>query len=75
MNLVTKGTAAVGAMAVGSATVASGAQTTRAAVRSEIGDAAAIGSYYLSSAGKAYLKVTNVPGDTDWQRVTTSAAD
>jgi hypothetical protein len=52
-----------------------GAQTTRAAVRAEVGDDGEIGSVYLSTAGKMYLKVTDVPGDTDWERVTTSAAD
>ena len=52
-----------------------GAQTTRAAVRAEVGDSPAIGSRYFSTAGKMYLKVANGPADTDWQRVTTSAAD
>jgi len=52
-----------------------GAATTRATVRAAAGDACAIGSLYLSTAGKLYLKVTKVPGDTDWQKVTTTAAD
>lgn len=55
--------------------VYTGAATTRAAVRAEVGDDGEIGSLYSSTAGKLYLKVTDVPGDTDWQRVTTTAVD
>lgn len=59
----------------GGQVIVRGAQTTRAAVRAEVGDECKIGSLYLSTEGKLYLKITNVPGDTDWERVTTSAAD
>ena len=52
-----------------------GASTTRAAVFAECGAAAAIGAIYLSSAGKQYVKVANAAASTDWQRVTTTAAD
>ncbi len=57
-----------------------GSATTRAALRAEV-DAkiapanVAIGSPYFSTAGKMYLKVANAGADTDWERVTTSAAD
>jgi len=57
------------------AIISVGVQTTRNAVRSEVGTAGAIGSYYFSSAGKAYLKVATGGADTDWERVTTTAAD
>lgn len=62
------------------ATTFTGAATTRAALRAEV-DAkispanVAIGSPYFSTAGKMYLKVANAGADTDWERVTTSAAD
>ena len=52
-----------------------GAETTRDAVRAQVGLTGTIGSFYLSSAGKAYLKVANANATADWERVTTSAAD
>jgi hypothetical protein len=52
-----------------------GACTTRATLRAEVGTGGAIGSTYQSSAGKLYLKVAAAGADTDWQRVTTTAAD
>jgi hypothetical protein len=52
-----------------------GVSTTRAAVLAECGEAAAIGAIYLSSAGKQYLKVANAAANTDWQKVTATAAD
>ncbi len=54
-----------------------GAQTTRAGVIGEIDNTCQIGSIYLSTAGKEYLKVANTatPAITDWQKVTTTAAD
>lgn len=52
-----------------------GAQTTRDTVRAEVGLGGAIGSTYFSTAGKIYLKVANADATTDWERVTTSAAD
>ncbi len=55
--------------------VYTGSATTRAAVRSQAGTQGAIGSVYLSSAGKMYVKVAAAAADTDWQRVTTTAAD
>jgi len=58
----------------GTTYVFQGACTTRDTVRAEVGTCA-IGSLYLSSAGKAYLKVANAGATTDWQKVTASAAD
>lgn len=55
-----------------------GGQTTRAGVIGEIDNTCAIGSQYMSTAGKQYVKVANTtptPVATDWQRVTTTAAD
>jgi hypothetical protein len=57
------------------ARIYSGAQTTRDGVRGEVGTGGSIGSIYLSSAGKMYLKVANANATTDWEKVTTSAAD
>lgn len=55
--------------------VYTGAETTRDAVRAAVGTQGAIGSLYCSSAGKMYLKVAAGDATTDWQRVTTTAAD
>lgn len=52
-----------------------GTQTTRDTVRGEVGIAGTIGSFYMSSAGKMYLKVANANATTDWQLVTATAAD
>lgn len=52
-----------------------GSATTRAAVRAQAGTQGAVGSAYFSSAGKQYTKVAAAGADTDWQRVTTTAAD
>jgi hypothetical protein len=53
-----------------------GTQTSRNAIRvTDGGDSYAIGSVYVSTAGKIYLKVAHAEGDTDWERVTTTAAD
>jgi hypothetical protein len=52
-----------------------GNQTTRAGVLGEVSNIVAIGSIYLSTAGKQYLKVANAGANTDWQRVTTTAVD
>jgi hypothetical protein len=52
-----------------------GSQTTRDAVRAEVGTGGAIGSFYASSARKMYLKVANAGATTDWQLVTATAAD
>jgi len=52
-----------------------GAQTTRDTVRTEVGLGGTVGSLYLSSAGKLYLKVANANATTDWQLVTATAAD
>jgi hypothetical protein len=52
-----------------------GTGTTRTQVRADGGDSAAIGSQYNSSIGKMYLKVANTTADTDWELVTTTAAD
>ena len=52
-----------------------GSASTRDAVRAQAGSQGAVGSLYLSSAGKAYLKVANAGATADWERVTTTAAD
>lgn len=54
-----------------------GSATTRSGLRTDISDSSAIsnGSIYLSTAGKMYLKVNNANAATDWEKVTTSAAD
>ena len=54
-----------------------GSSSTRSSLRTEIGDSSSVanGSLYLSTAGKAYLKVNNANAATDWEKVTTSAAD
>ena len=59
----------------GTTYIYTGAQTTRDTVRSEVGTSAAIGSIYLSTAGKMYLKVANAGATADWQKVTATAAD
>jgi hypothetical protein len=55
--------------------VTGGASTTRDTVRADAGTDYAIGSIYLSTAGKMYLKVANAGATTDWQKVTATAAD
>lgn len=52
-----------------------GACTTRDTVRAEVGTGGAVGSLYLSTAGKLYLKVAAAGATTDWQKVTATAAD
>ena len=58
-----------------------GTAATRAAVRAQVGDTAPIGAIYFGFGAAAvtkpnlYVKVQHVPGDTDWERVTTSAVD
>jgi hypothetical protein len=68
-----------GTLKVGSSNVVvlAGVATTRTALRTEIGDSSSIanGSIFLSTAGKMYLKVNNANAATDWQKVTTTAAD
>ena len=49
--------------------------TTRAAVRAEVGDLVGMGSVYFSTAGKIYIKVAGASAETDWELVTSSAAD
>ena len=58
----------------GNTHVISGSATTRQAVETAF-PAAPIGSVYVSSGGKIYLKLTDAGANTDWQLVTTSAAD
>lgn len=56
--------------------VFTGAATTRAAVNTQVGATGSNGSIYLSTAGKMYLRVDGTGvATTDWQRVTTTAAD
>lgn len=52
-----------------------GSASTRAAVRAQVGATPTVGSVYRSTAGKLYVKVANAGADTDWQKVTTTAAD
>ncbi|MBI4086106.1 MAG: hypothetical protein HY433_02605 [Candidatus Liptonbacteria bacterium] len=58
-----------------------GSAATRAAVRTQVGDTAPVGSLYVGSSSVAttkpnlYVKVLNGPGDTDWERVVTAASD
>jgi len=52
-----------------------GDKTTRATLRAEVGTAGAEGSLYLSSAGKLYVKAAAAGADTDWEKVTQTAAD
>lgn len=62
------------AVQVGGLTIGYGSASTRAAVLAAY-PSVAIGSIYLSTAGKMYLKVANAAASTDWQRVTATAAD
>ena len=57
------------------AAVVHGDKTTRATVLAEVPSEYAVGSLYLSSAGKLYVKVAIAGAATDWQKVTTTAAD
>ncbi len=63
------------------AIIYSGTAATRAAVRTQVGDSAPIGSMYIGVGAVAttkpytYIKVLNGPGDTDWERVVTQAQD
>lgn len=59
----------------GTTYIYTGAQTTRDTVRAEVGTSAAIGSLYLSSAGKIYQKIANADATADWVKVTATAAD
>ncbi len=58
-----------------------GTATTREQVRVDVSDRldnmneCSIGSVYFSTAGKMYIKVANTHADTDWQKVTSTAAD
>ena len=58
--------------------VRSGASTTRAAVLAETDDGfnnPPVGSLYLSTAGKGYIRVAENGAAADWEKITTSAAD
>jgi hypothetical protein len=57
--------------------IIAGNATTRAAVIAEVDPALGIGSQYMSTQGKLYIKVasTATPATTDWQVVTQTAAD
>jgi hypothetical protein len=58
--------------------ISAGAQTTRDTVRAEVDGGPAtggIGSLYLSTAGKVYVKVAAADATADWEKVTTTAAD
>jgi hypothetical protein len=55
--------------------VVAGDQTTRAAVLAELPSTYGIGTIYLATTGKIYLKVANAGAATDWELVTTTAAD
>jgi hypothetical protein len=73
-SLTIKGTVKVGTSNV---MIVAGVATTRTDLRTEIGDGSTVanGSIFLSTAGKMYLKVNNANAATDWQKVTTTAAD
>lgn len=58
-----------------SPSIVAGNQTTRAAVLAEVDPKLAIGSLYLSTQGKGYIKVANAGVLADWQVITTTAAD
>ena len=51
-----------------------GGETTRADVLAAT-TGAGVGSVYFSTAGTAYIKVASAAAETDWQKVTSSAAD
>lgn len=63
----------------GNAKLVSGSATTRAGVLAEcpadIPDSFGIGTVYLSTAGKMYLRVAAAGAETDFEKVTTTAAD
>lgn len=59
----------------GNVAIYTGSATTRTDVRAQVGSSGANGSTYLSTAGKMYIKVNIAGADTDWQKVTTTAAD
>lgn len=52
-----------------------GTQTTRDTVRTEVGTGGAIGSMYVSTTGKIYLKIANANATADWTSLTGQAAD
>jgi hypothetical protein len=52
-----------------------GDSTSRAAVWAEVSVVDGLGSLYFSSTGKIYVRTNNAGASTDWERVTTSAAD
>jgi hypothetical protein len=52
-----------------------GDSTTRATVWAEVSAVDGTGSLYFSSAGKIYIRTGNAGASTDWERVTSSAAD
>lgn len=63
----------------GTVTVVTGKATTRAQVLAQCPasspDNVGIGSLYLSSAGKMYVRVAAAGAATDWEKVTSTAAD
>lgn len=67
--------AANGMFPNGTTAIYVGACTTRDTLRAEVGTGGAIGSLYLSSAGKLYVKTAAGDATTDWQKVTSTAAD
>lgn len=52
-----------------------GAATTRAGVRAQVGETPGVGSLYLGTAAHSYIKVASAGADTDWERITTTASD
>jgi hypothetical protein len=52
-----------------------GDSNTRDAVRAEVGLTGGLGSMYLNTLGKIYLKVANANATADWQSLTSVAAD
>jgi hypothetical protein len=52
-----------------------GDSDTRAEILAEVPTDCAKGSIYLSSGGEMFMKVNTASAATDWQKVTTTAAD
>lgn len=74
-------TVTAGEIVLGGVQMLTGTANTRAAVRADGGDAAGIGSVYLSTDGgattapKVYFKIADATADADWERLVTAAAD
>lgn len=63
------------AIGSGTPTIEAGDMTSLATLFAEVPSTLSIGSTYLATTGKIYLKVANAGASSDWERVTTTAAD